>query len=45
MGVDVRVQLAREPAERLLDLAFVGAANDAENLVGIALHRRRQPSS
>jgi len=30
---DVRVQLAREPSERLLDLDLVGVAADAEDFV------------
>ena len=30
------MQLAREPAERLLDLGVVGAARDAEQLVVVA---------
>ena len=36
--VDVRVQLARELAERPLDLALVGLLRDAEHLVVVALH-------
>ena len=36
---DVGVQLARERAERLLDLALVGVARDAEQLVVVALCR------
>jgi hypothetical protein len=36
--VHVRVQLAREPPERLLDLSLLGAALDAEHLVVVALH-------
>jgi hypothetical protein len=37
--VHVRVELARERAERLLDRALVGVPRHAEHLVGIALHR------
>src|SRR5437763_495775 len=36
--VDVGVQLAGELAEGLLDLAVVGVARDAQDLVGIAGH-------
>ena len=36
---DVGVQLAREPAERLLDLRLARAAGDAEQLVVVALRR------
>ena len=36
--VDVRVQLARELAERPLDLALVRLPRDAEYLVVVALH-------
>ncbi len=36
VAVDVRVQLAREAAEGLLDLVGVGVARDAETLVVIA---------
>ena len=47
VGVDVRVQLAGEPPEGLLDLGLVGAAIDAEDLVVVAGHRislpRRRP--
>ena len=39
VGVDVRVQLARERAERLLDVLLGGLALDAEHLVGVAGHR------
>ena len=37
---DVRVELARERAERLLDLALVGVARDAEQLVVVAFGGR-----
>ncbi len=40
LGVDVRVQLARERAEGLLDLRVVGVARDAEHVVGVARRRR-----
>jgi hypothetical protein len=36
--VHVRMQLAGEPPERLLDLTLVGPARDAEHLVVVALH-------
>jgi hypothetical protein len=36
--VDVRVQLAREPAEGLLDRRLVRVAVDAEDLVVVARH-------
>ena len=36
--VDVRVQLARQLAKRLLDLALAGAPVHAEDLVVVALH-------
>ena len=39
---DVGVQLARERAERLLDLALVGVARDAEQLVVVAFGRGHQ---
>ena len=39
VGVDVRVQLARELAERLLDLRVVGAPVDAERVVVVAGHQ------
>ena len=38
LAVDVGVQLAREPAERLLDLGLVGVARDAQHLVVVAWH-------
>ncbi len=41
---DVRVQLAREPAKRLLDLRLGGRALDSEQLVVIALRRRHRRS-
>jgi hypothetical protein len=37
---DVRVQLAREPAERRLDIPLRSRPRDAENFVVIALDRR-----
>ena len=42
---DVGMELAREAAERLLDLGVVGAARDAEQLVVVAVGRRHQASS
>ncbi len=36
--VVVRVQLARQPTERLLDLGVVGIARNAEHLIRIAWH-------
>jgi hypothetical protein len=36
VGVDVRVQLAGQAPEGLLDLGLVGAAGDAEDLVVVA---------
>ena len=42
---DVGMELARETAERLLDLGVVGAARDAEQLVVVAVGRRHQASS
>ena len=36
---DVRMQLAREPAERLLDRLLVGVSRDAEQLVVVAFGR------
>ena len=41
--VDVRMQLARQAPERLLDLHVAGSPVDAEDLVVVALHRA-QPS-
>ena len=41
---DVRVQLAREPAERLLDLGLVRVAADAQHLVVVALRRGHRSS-
>ena len=38
VAVDVGVQLAREPAERLLDLGLAGVARDAEDVVVVAGH-------
>ena len=38
VAVDVRVQLAGEAPERLLDLAVVGVASDAQHVVGVAPH-------
>ena len=38
VAVDVRVKLAREPPEGLLDLDVGGAALDAEDLVVVPLH-------
>ena len=38
VGVDVGVQLARQPPERLLDRRLVGVARDAEHLVVVARH-------
>ena len=38
VAVHVRVQLAREPPEGLLDLGLVGVAGDAEHLVRVAPH-------
>ena len=37
---DVGMELAREPAERLLDLGLAGRLGDPENLVVVALRRR-----
>src|SRR5262249_9177210 len=42
--VDVRVQLTRELAKRLLDRRLVGVARDAQDLVGIARHRAAHAS-
>ena len=36
LGVDVGVKLARELAERLLDLRLIGLARDAKHLIRIA---------
>ena len=42
---DVRVHLARHPAERLLDLVLASVTRDTEHLVVVALRRRhRRPS-
>ena len=38
VAVDVRVELAREPPERPLDLGVAGVARDAEHLVRVAPH-------
>ncbi len=42
---DVGMKLAREAAERLLDLVLVGRARDAEQFVVVAVGRRHQASS
>ena len=39
VAVDVRVKLARERSERLLQLGVLGGSLDAEHLVGVAGHR------
>ena len=44
LGVRVRVQLAREPPERLLDLRLVRGPADAEHLVVVARHRAQSAS-
>jgi len=41
LRVDVRVELTGEPAECLLDLGVVGVAGDSEDVVVVALRRRR----
>src|SRR5205823_13077932 len=38
--VHVRMKLAREPAERLLDLLLVGVPGHPQDVVRITLHRR-----
>jgi hypothetical protein len=43
--VGVRVRLAGEAAEGLLDLGLVGLAADAEDLVVVALHRSHTSST
>ena len=40
VAVDVGVQLARQAAERLLDLGVAGVAGDAEHLVVVARAQR-----
>jgi len=42
---NVRVQLAREPPERALDVGFAGRTPDAEHLVVVATRDRHQFSS
>ncbi len=39
VGIDVGMEFAREPAERLANLVLAGVALDAEHLVVVPWHR------